>query len=441
MPQETQQLDASKLLSDIFAKNQGDLARSAISAATPIPGGHATQFPLSMDPTPRQNQPGQLNHEPVVGAGNAKAQGIGNSVIAVTNLLAGTKNALDNKKRVEVASATQQLLTAQQAYDQAEQLYKQNPQNADAKAAMDRNKAVMNGILANDKIRGAISKGMNIDFTDPQANKTLEHEGVAQGKKMAKEHVDYAGQFNQKTPQVMAPNTQAIAAYQAKLQEQKLNVETMRAFIPLINAQMRSQDAAANRENRLSVEQMRQARDNARATAKSEDAWKRLNKQISARAAQAKTQFGYRMAEIGAEGTKELEVFKAKLQAKNADPTQQLKAYNEFQNHNSRTLSALNTTLTTMQQLRATLSAKKSIDEQNAAGVQELDQNIELIKNQVKTFGDYTGAMDDYYKALNPEKGGPNAGSSSSSSVESKHSISAADTYLDDDTDPDDDEN
>src|SRR6185437_1793538 len=207
----------AEVLNQVLSKNQNDLAKAASASATPIPGGHASGIPLSMDPTPRPDRFGQLDHREVVGAGNARAQGIGNSVIAVTNLLAGAKNALDNKKKLEVASATQQLLVAQKAYDDASQMVKQNPQNADAKAAMDRNKQIMNGILGNDKLRTAIAKGMNIDFTDPSANDSLEHAGVAKGKEMAKQHVDYAEQFNKKTPQVMVPNQQAIAAYQAKL--------------------------------------------------------------------------------------------------------------------------------------------------------------------------------------------------------------------------------
>ena len=442
----SQGLDPSKLLAEIFSKNQGDLAKAASAAATPIPGGHATDLPLSMDPTPRPDKFGQLNHQPTVGAGNARAQGIGNSVIAVTNLLAGTKNALDNKKKLEVASATQQLLTAQQAYDQSAQLYKANPQNADAKAAMERNKNIMNGILGNEKLRKSIAKGMNIDFTDPQSNNTLEHKGVEQGKQMAKEHIDYAEQFNKQTPQVMVPNQQAIEAYKAKLEEQKLNTETMRAFIPMINQMMRSQDSQANRENRLDTAKIREAGENARAVAKSEDSWNRLNAQIQSRAQQMKTQFGYKMAEIGAEGSKELAVFKAKMQAKEADPTQQLKAFNDFQNKNARTLSSLNSTLTEMQDMRQRVAGGTGVKDFKYSNVEpqvkELDQNIQMLKDQVKSFQDYTGAMNDYYKLINPEKGGSNAGAgSSSTSTESRGSIADSSSYLDESDDFDPDEN
>jgi hypothetical protein len=235
-----QTVNPAELLSNIFAKNQGDLAKASVAAATPIPGGHASQMPLTMQTGPRQTHPGQLDHREVVGAGNARAQGIGNSVIGVMNLIAGTETALDNKKKLEIASSTQQLLTAQQAYDQASQLYKQDPQNADAKAAMERNKGVMNSILSDDKIRKAIAKGMHIDFTDPKANETLEHQAVAQGKQMATQHSDYADQFNKGTPQVMQPNQQAIARYEAMKEQQKSNLESMKAMMPYFTEQLRS---------------------------------------------------------------------------------------------------------------------------------------------------------------------------------------------------------
>jgi hypothetical protein len=233
--------DIAAIMQSVLGSNQAQLGELAKKAATPIPGGHVTQMPLTMQQGPKTLAPMQMDNRDVVGRGNARAQGIGNAVRGVVHALASTETALDNKKKLEVASATQQLLTAQQAYDQAAQLVKQDPSNADAKAAMERNKSVMNGILSNDKIRKAIAKGMNIDFTDPKANDTLEHQGVAQGKKMATEHADWAEQFNQKTPTQMQPNQQAIAQYQAAQEAQKAKIETFKAIIPYISTYTRAQ--------------------------------------------------------------------------------------------------------------------------------------------------------------------------------------------------------
>ena len=184
-----------------------------------------------------------MDNREVVGRHNAQVQGIGNTIRGVTHMLATAETEKQNKQKVEVASATQQLLVAQQGMDQAQQVLKQDPNNADAKAAAERNKAVMNGILSNDKLRKQIAKGFNIDFTDPQANKTLEHQGVAQGKQMAQQHLDYAEQFQQKTPTQMGPNVQAQAQYQAALAQRKEQLETVKAMGPIFAAQLKARGA------------------------------------------------------------------------------------------------------------------------------------------------------------------------------------------------------
>lgn len=252
-------MDVGQQLERIFSSNQADLQRLATAAATPVAGGHANQVPSSMLRPDSPYTTPTLDHREVVGAGNARAQGIGNSVKAVASLLSNVEIAKQNKTKNEVASATQQLLTAQAGYDQAKQVLAQDPNNADAKAAMERNKASMNGILSNDKLRKQISKGFNIDFTDPQANKTLEHEGVAAGKEQAKAHQDYAEQFNQRTPVQLGPNVQAQAQYAAALAARKDQIETVRAMGPVWAAQEHAKGT-------MNVETVRSATDLRKAT-------------------------------------------------------------------------------------------------------------------------------------------------------------------------------
>lgn len=434
--QGAQTVNPAEILSSIFAKNQDQLQKAAIAASTPVPGGHATQLPLTMQTGPRATHPGQLDEREVVGKGNARAQGIGNSVIGVMNLIAGTETALDNKKKLEIASSTQQLLTAQQAYDQAAQLYQQNPQNADAKAAMERNKGVMNGILSNDKIRKAIAKGMNVDFTDPKANDTLEHSGVAQGKEMAKAHADYAEQFNKQTPQVMAPNQQAIARYQALKEQQKLNVDTMKAMVPLITAQMRQQDVEMQIKGRMDTEQFKQQAANARALVESQDKWERLNQTIAAKAQLAKTEFGYKLAEIGATASKDLQVFRQKMQMKAADPTTQVKAYEEFQSKAASTISGITKNIATLESQRYAIGKQAPSPDE----IKHLDDQIGIAKQALKGYQDTVGATQDYFNAMT--KGGANAGTGSSSSTSKSGSststsrtLGSAATYLNAPTD------
>ena len=429
----TQTVNPAEILSNIFSKNQDDLSKVAQAAATPIPGGHATSLPLTMQTGPRETHPGQLDHREVVGAGNARAQGIGNSVIGVMNLLAGTETALDNKKKLEIASSTQQLLTAQQAYDQAAELYKQDPQNADAKAAMDRNKAVMNGILSNDKIRKAIAKGMNVDFTDPKANDTLEHQAVAQGKGMAKEHLSYADQFNQKTPQVMQPNQQAIAKYQAKLQEQKLNVETMKTLVPFLRAQMAQQTAENQIKGRMDVETFKQGAENARALTKSQDAWDLMKTHVQ-------LSHDARLSEIHAEGSKDIEVLKKKLSLAKDDPTLQEKAYLDFQTKSTTTLTEANKRISDLQMQRSVAAEHKPYD---AALISNIDEQLKIAKEVTQGYKDIVDGTS-VLKNSSLKKGDSNArkgagtGSSDGKSGVSQGSpgtLGSASTYLNAPTD------
>ena len=430
-------VNPAEILSSIFAKNQGDLSKAALAASTPIPGAHATQMPLSMQQGPGEAHPGQLDHREVVGKGNARAQGIGNSVIGVMNLLGSTEKALDNKKKLEIASSTQQLLTAQQAYDQAAELYKQNPQNTDAKAAMERNKGVMNGILSNDKIRKAIAKGMNVDFTDPKANDTLEHQGVSQGKDMAKAHLSYADQFNEKTPQAMQPNQQAIAQYQALKDQQKMQVDTMKAMIPLINAQMRQQDVKMQIEGRMNQEEFKQSAANARTLVESQDKWERLNQSIAAKAQLAKSEFGYKLAEISAEGTKELSNFRAKMQMKTADPTTQVKAYEDFQTKAASTVDNLTKNISALEARRYDTNSKTAPSTEE---IPHLNDQISIAKQALSSYQDTVKATQDYYNAFKL-KGGPDGSGTGSTTGESGSSSSTsktlgnASTYLNAPTD------
>src|SRR6266567_4288315 len=181
--------DVSQQLDKIFSENTQELQKLAIAATTPVAGGHATAVPSSLMQPPTEFQGAPLDHREVVGAGNARAQGIGNSITATLNTIGAVRTTLDNKKKVEIASSTQQLVTAQQAADQAKQIMASNPdQNSDAykqaKEAYDHNTQIQGTILTG-KHGKDIMKGFNIDYTDPSANKTIQHDAVAMGKARA----------------------------------------------------------------------------------------------------------------------------------------------------------------------------------------------------------------------------------------------------------------
>lgn len=246
-----------------FGGQSNDIMKLAREAATPIPGGHATQMPANLMYQPKQDQPGQLDHREVVGAGNARAQGIGNSVIGVMNLVSHLKTQSDNKKRLQLATDTATLLNAQQQVDQAKQylgmLPENDPRRKQYQSVIDSNMQRMNTILSDEKTRKAIGEGFKIDFTNPK-EMTEENHAVMQGKEMAKQMTN-ADRFMQQTPQSLQPNLPAQAAYSAQAMQQKYQAETMRAIVPLLTAQMRGEVSMSN-------EKLRQTMANARESAR-----------------------------------------------------------------------------------------------------------------------------------------------------------------------------
>ncbi|SRR6266567_91573 len=243
--------DVSQQLDKIFSENTQELQKLAIAATTPVAGGHATAVPSSLMQPPTEFQGAPLDHREVVGAGNARAQGIGNSITATLNTIGAVRTTLDNKKKVEIASSTQQLVTAQQAADQAKQIMASNPdQNSDAykqaKEAYDHNTQIQGTILTG-KHGKDIMKGFNIDYTDPSANKTIQHDAVAMGKARAAA----AEKFNKGTPTTMAPDPQAIARYSSAMAQQKAKLDMMKDYMTFQASVYRSDrtvDAAKVRE-------------------------------------------------------------------------------------------------------------------------------------------------------------------------------------------------
>lgn len=237
---------------DELTKGAGDRMALAAAAATPIPGGHVLQTPASLAPqAPSVYKPTQSSTGAVVGRHNAKVRGIGATITGALNAIGEVTTAEGNKKKLQLATDTQSLLTAQAGVDQAQEILKQNPNDPDASKQLEHNKKVMAGLLSDDKFAKAVGKGFHIDFTDPKKNDSPEHAGVAQGIQMHKTAeqlkedkdaagVSRAGQFSGGVPQQSMQNPQAIARYQEAQLQQKASAETLKALSPIIAAQTRA---------------------------------------------------------------------------------------------------------------------------------------------------------------------------------------------------------
>jgi hypothetical protein len=94
-------------------------------------------------------------------------------------------------------------MEANQGVESAQQVLKQDPNNADAKATIQKNQGIIDALLSDPKKRKQIGKAFDISFVDPSQNNKPEHAAL-------KTAVDsYSEQLQKKMPTQMAPNVQA----------------------------------------------------------------------------------------------------------------------------------------------------------------------------------------------------------------------------------------
>jgi hypothetical protein len=210
-------------------------------ALTPIAGGHSMEMPanLTRELPPASRTP--QNHDEVVGAGNARARGIGNAITGTMDAIGSFIRAKGQQKQTADATKVHQLIESQQAIDQAQTVLKQDLNNADAKAILEHNTNVRNGLFEDKKFLKTVEKGFQISFTDPSANKTPEHAAVQQGIKLTKEQQAaeakknssaYGEQFASKMPQQLAPNIMAQQRLQYATQLQQQYQKLVQAILP-----------------------------------------------------------------------------------------------------------------------------------------------------------------------------------------------------------------
>jgi hypothetical protein len=215
------------------------------AAVTPIPTGHTMQPSTQlMNPIP-QFQADPLQHQQVVGKHNAKMQGIGNAISGVANAVTSVINAEQRKTQMKTSTSVTQLINAQTAIDQAQTALKADPNNKDAKDALQHNQNVRDTILEDKKVRTAISKGMQISFTDPSQNKTDDHQAVQKGIADAKKQSSYGEQFEKQMPVQTGQNPYALQRLQLQQSQQAQSMQMLRAFMPLITSSQRFSQAQA----------------------------------------------------------------------------------------------------------------------------------------------------------------------------------------------------
>jgi hypothetical protein len=240
--------------------------QGAIKEATiPVLGGHSQTVPSSLQHQPPA-QAGQaaMDYRPVVGKGNARAQGIGNAITGALNAVSSIVTAEGNKKQAKVADAAGIVFEAQKNIDEATAQLKIDPNNQAAKDTIAQNQARMQHL--DPKMQKAILKGLQVDYTDPQKNKTSDHLAVAKAKEDFQKK--FADRVASGMPQGMAPNQQAIAKVQYMQQANQQAAKLQQSIRPaLIRA------SAQDRTNlsRHFTEVMKQQAEDARQDAKTRE--------------------------------------------------------------------------------------------------------------------------------------------------------------------------
>lgn len=279
VPSSASQSQGSGLdISSIIKNTVTPIPDSVIQRAySPVPGAHAATLPsnLTTPVPPHQNKP--MDDREVVGAGNARMRGIKNAFTGAANALGTVMTKEAQIKQNGIRDAATKVIMAQQGIDEAKQALANAHAAGDTEGVqkatqmIQQNQQARDAVFADPKMRKALSKGFDISYTDPESNKTEEHAAVQEALRQAKTFAEKkvimqaqqqkqnqaAGQaagaaYEKAQPQAMGPNVQAQQELAARQQQQKNQIESVRAMAPYFAAQARAGAA-------LSVEQMRGA--------------------------------------------------------------------------------------------------------------------------------------------------------------------------------------
>lgn len=233
----------------------GAIIKAAQAAAIPVSAGHQLTVPGTLQYAPKQWQDTAKDQRPVVGKKASNARGFENAMIGVGNLIGQIKTEKDNKEKLKIATATQQVLQAQNAVDEAKQQLQQAQASGDQNAikqaqdVLKHNTDIIKGVMSDDKTWKALQKGFNINYTDPQSNNTLHHQGVQMGKKMAatdEQLQNRASAFEKSLPTQYGPNQQAIALRDQLVLNQKNDLEMQKSLFTLQASMYRTDTMASD---------------------------------------------------------------------------------------------------------------------------------------------------------------------------------------------------
>jgi hypothetical protein len=403
-----------------------EMAQAALRANTPTVASHSTATPLNLQPNLKTFTPAPLNNRPApVGKGNARGQGIGNAVIGVANAITGVVTAEDNKKKLQIATDTHTLLLSQQVIDQASQLQKGDPGYDQAQETIKHNRRIMNGILKDKKTRDAIAKGFKIDFTNPEANKTPDHDAVKQGQQMAEKTLSLADQFGKAVPQQMQQNPRAVAMYQQMVQDNKDALALQKSLGP---AYIRASAEVAVQNGRNALEGYKQAQENARKVFELQSQnkiWQnRLTQEHDNKMQELNKEYGMKLAYLDKETQAVNNRERSRLEAADSDPKNIMTSATTSEHEWESTVATTSSVIAGYQaQLAANPKMTQDQKDQINKAIESTQQTLDLQKGYQKQHAAYWDAQKALVTGI-PAEGG-NADGSRSNSADSGAAVNA----------------
>lgn len=412
-------------------------------AAVPIAGpGAGTSPALAIGQVPAFQATPFINKQ-TVGAKSTKDQGIANTMISVANVVGQYEEKANKEKQRVLAVDIERIMQAQDGMNQAKQALQLDPNNADAKAAYQKNSGIVDAMLSDPKRRKSISKAMDISFTDPSQNNSPEHGAMQEAAK------SFSQQLMDKTPTQMQPNVQAQQQLALKMAQQKSVDDMIGKIAPtLVREQGADERQQRALDQKVAITEYQEKNRSARAQLAADERYKAVIAGANIHKSALLSATAMRNQAADSRLDKILKNRTDLLTQKQSDPITQAKVLGQNMQEMERFSKGLNdqnkTLIAQKQQLMVAVNNNQMSKKDAKVKAEALDQMIEANDHTIKYYSDWHKQTGDYVQNLvKAAKGGDSSVSRPSSESGNDNSTEVpkvGDTEDTDDTDLDPDD-
>jgi len=259
-------VNPEELLAGLYQQHAAvskDIQTSLAAAIKPISAPGNLPNPETVMGQQRGFQRTPLDTSRRVGAANVKKQNIGNAIKTAANVVGGALEKRTAEKRRALAIDIESIYETSAGMQEAQAALQADPNDANAKAAYQKNKERQDALLSDPKKTKQFEKAFNINFVDPSKNNSMEHGAMKDAS------TSYAEQLQKKQGEKLAPNVQAIQRVAALQQQQAALEKLAKPLVDNINNERTNQThlaiADAADQTRMAVAKVTQEAANRRA--------------------------------------------------------------------------------------------------------------------------------------------------------------------------------